>query len=95
MTTMEETRRYVCKGCGTDSPPEAVSDKDDSFFWFGAPKGTKDFWILMSNMRLKIKIVNTLLIPNNLVNKYDFFCYDCLHDESERLGREKLRWETF
>ena len=93
--TTEEARHYICKGCGTENPPEAIDENRRSVFWFGAVKGTRDFWVLMSTMRLKIMTVKSLSVPTNLSRQYDFYCIDCLLDETERLARERIRWETF
>lgn len=95
MEENRETKFYICRGCGTENPSEAFDENRKTVYWFGAQKGTRDFWLLMSTMRLKILTVKTKDIPTSFLKNFDFYCIDCLLDETDRLGREKLRWETF
>jgi hypothetical protein len=66
-----------CTKCGITSPSSAESPDGSEVYWFGTPKGKKDFVFLLSNLNYSFYVSMSKKYPENKNDEYDFYCIDC------------------
>ena len=73
---MSMSKNKGCTGCGTDKSSPLINGNKKKIYWFATGAETKDFGILLSNLKKKFVGSGSKIKPAN-TEVYDFYCSSC------------------